>query len=368
MHIAVSLSDQSFEHTQSLGILNASLGLTRALARSPRVQRLTVASNRELGACVGPARVGLSYRGLEHVAPRRAARVFWDQWRVADVGSGDDDADWLLLPKGFPPLLRWPARRVCAYLHDDIVLEQPGRSRTLRTSLERAYFGAMLHRALRRCDLIVSNSAFTSERLRQLQPELTTPLPKIVTIGVGFDARPKTPGTRSHLLVLTSRHAHKLTARAIEWLLRWDETNTERHPIVGVGDLPRDISWPARAHWRHVSRPSDETYRAWLTHASALVYFSAYEGCGMPPREALQQGIWTLASNLPAIREDVPASCLFDNDSFLDFSVKLTTVIAHARAGTSSPSIALSDWDTVTERMLDAMQASPSCSLERRHD
>jgi glycosyltransferase involved in cell wall biosynthesis len=351
MRIAVNLRDQSFQHSQSLGILHASLGLTRALASHPQVEQLIVATNRELGACAGPERAGLSYCGLHTPVPRGLQRVLWDQWDVSKLGAGAE-IDWLLLPKGFPPWLHSSirARRVCSYVHDDMVLTQPYRERSTRTRLQQLYFGSLLRAALAHSDLVVTNSHYTRERLRQLTDDAP-----LVTVGLGFDPPPLLQRTRKHIVLLTSAHAHKLTERAIRWLTCWHDTTRSTHPVVGIGGLPRHVTWPERPYWRRVQRPAADEYEALLQDASVLIYFSGYEGYGLPPREALQRGVWTLASDLPALREDMMLECLFDNEHYEDFARKLTKSLNAALSGAAPPTIVLPTWSEVASRLLTAM-------------
>jgi hypothetical protein len=358
LRIALNVRDQTFERTKSLGILNFSLGLARALTRSEDVAQLTVFTNRELGELAGPVRAGLRYVGLEQPAPRGRQRVLWDQWGVSEACDASN-ADWLLLPKGFPPLARWPRARVCCVLQDDIVVRRPESTWSLRGEGEKRYFGAMLRRALTKADLLVSSSRFTAEQFGRV----ASPKRVVVPVGIGFEAVPmaQAPERREHLLLLTSTHAHKLTAEAISWLSRWDDMVGRKYRIVGVGALPPGVEWPRRDHWVRHTRPVDSAYAELMQRAIALLYFSAYEGYGMPPREALQAGVWTLASDLPPLREDVPGDLLFQR-SYDAFAAKLTDIVSRSLAGLPPPEVRLPTWGEVATKLTEAMKLAGRAS------
>lgn len=68
---------------------------------------------------------------------------------------------------------------------------------------------------------------------------------------------------------------------------------------------------PARAHIV-VTGYVDPPERAWLlANAAVLAYPSRYEGFGLPPLEAMAQGVPVVASDVPALREVLGEAALF---------------------------------------------------------
>ena len=98
--LTVSLSDQEPERTRSLGIAHYSLNLTRELAASAAVSRLTVLGNGPIADRLNglPAAI-VCYDGPSR---GRIRRLYWDQLGVYRA-AGRTGCDWLLLPKGYAP-------------------------------------------------------------------------------------------------------------------------------------------------------------------------------------------------------------------------------------------------------------------------
>jgi hypothetical protein len=354
VRLAISLRDQSFAHTKSIGILNVSLGLCRALGAHPRVDELLVISNSDLGRCAGSDGPRISYVGLDSAPPRGRERVIWDQWGVARALPAGR-VDWLILPKGFPPLMARPAPRLCCYVHDDIAWRAPYARVSPRQLLERAYFGASFARALCSADVIATNSEATARSVRGLVRGSRP----VACVGVGFDQQPRNPGPpEQYIVVLTSAHPHKRTSKVIDWLVRWVNTSALRVPIIGIGSLPKGTLWPSHPLFVHHTRLDEGAYQDVVARAAVLVYYSAYEGYGMPPREALAQRRWAVASDLPALREDIPQELLFRNDSYAEFALRLESALASALAGLEPPSLRLKSWRDVAVQLLEALARS----------
>jgi hypothetical protein len=88
-----------------------------------------------------------------------------------------------------------------------------------------------------------------------------------------------------------------------------------------VGPLPPDTAVPALSGWKYHPRLSPTEYEAVLTRAAIVVYFSEYEGFGMPPVEATLGGAAAVYSNVTAIEEVMGCRGFpFVNHSFESFS------------------------------------------------
>lgn len=327
MRIVFNLRDQDWQTTKSLGILHVSTRILEGLSQLPGITRIDVLANRSLDsklASLAASRVcHLHYAGTP--APRGWMRLWWDH--AAVVRECDRLApDWLLLPKGFSPLLRWPACRVSSYVHDNVFGYYRRRGLRPYPRGQAPLFQQMLRRTAARADVTVTNSAATAaEFSRDFAPRHA-----VVRIGapVELTARGAAAPADSLLLVPTSTWPHKLTAQAIAWLQRWRQSNRPGQEVHGFGTLPAAAPWPAGEGWIHHGRIDDGALENLAARAAALVYFSDYEGYGLPPVEALAAGRRAIASDLPALRETIPAAALFSNASYESFAGVLTRALA----------------------------------------
>ena len=97
------------------------------------------------------------------------------------------------------------------------------------------------------------------------------------------------------------------------WLAqRGDAANIRVHVL---GGLPRELALPAGGAWQQAPRlPYAQLQELMRTQCRVSCYFSAYEGFGMPPVESLRMGLPCVASDIAPIRENIPASYLFNNE------------------------------------------------------
>jgi hypothetical protein len=331
MRIVYNLRDQNWETTKSLGVLNVSLRVLEGLAGVPGIERIDVLANRSLAGRLPSspeaARV-CHFHGLDRPAPRRWSRLSWDHWTLV-TETNRLRPDWLLLPKGFAPLARWPDCRVSAYVHDNIFAYYRSVRQDPFPAGEAAIFSRALARTAARADVIVTNSQFTADEIERTCRPRTKP----VRIGAPVGRAVPSSGPRSGeaVLLLLSSWPHKLSAQAVAWLERWyDETKATR-TVYGVGTLPARVAWPARANWIHHQRPHETEMAQLRAQSAALIYFSAYEGYGLPPLEAAAEGLPAIASDLPSLRETMPAEARFANDSYASFRAALEQSLAAPR-------------------------------------
>ncbi len=330
MRIVFNLRDQDWETTKSLGILHVSTRILTALAALPGIERIDVLTNRSLT----PQLKGLSTSKFcrlhwgQSPAPRAWARLLWDQWSVVRV-CDQLQPDWLILPKGFSPLLLRPRARVSVFVHDNIFGYYQKHGGSPFPAGQSALFQAGLRRSARHASLIVTNSNFTrNEVIRDFAP-----VGRVVRIGAPTaPVAPASTPTRipsgGILLLPTSTWPHKLTTQAIAWLQRWEDFTGNHRSVLGFGSLPPGCLWPNRPHWVHRGRLSEAELEDQLGPRTALIYFSAYEGYGMPPVEAAARGLRGIASDLPSLRETLPAQLLFNNSHYDSFHVTLTRALA----------------------------------------
>lgn len=357
MRILFNLRDQDRETTKSLGILHASVRILQGLAETPGIERIDVLTNRSLAAVL-PASLLANPRcqwlGVRLPAPRRWARLWWDQWSLVRQANALAP-DWILLPKGFYPLVRRPKARVSAFIHDNIFEYYRSQGVSPFPRGEASLFRASLRRSARQAALIVTNSNFTrSEVLRDFMP-----VGKVVRIGVplgilaGQTCSAPSAAADGAILLPTSIWPHKLTHQAIEWLLRWEKSSGSRRPVHGYGSLPAESQWPAIPHWTRHERLDDPALQRLHARAAILIYFSSYEGYGLPPVEAAAQGIRAIASDLPPLRETMPAEMLFANSDYASFKRTLD----HAFATAPSRPLLLENARDVAGRWVAALRS-----------
>ncbi len=363
MRICITLTDQSFTKTTSLGIYYVSVGLCQGLAAAEGVSELIIMTNGEFDNVIeeirnaNPDRVKI--KRIHQSAPSGWRRVIWDQ-RECVTHANRTRADWVLFPKGFPPLIRWPRARVCCYVHDNIFGYYKHQGWGELGLAKRIYFLAALKRASSRADLVATNSRFTLSEVRELGRRRPS-----ACVGIGFDREPQRPDKSTvtglpdriedGLLVLVSPLPHKLTRQAVEWIQRWKARSGSGISVFGVGRLPDGMQWPDENNsWRLFPRLDAAAFEAIWDHTAAILYFSAYEGFGLPPIEASRRGIRFLASDVPPHREHFPSSLLFNNNSFEDFAENLDILLGQPTEEVFRP--AVPSWDTVASRLVQELR------------
>ncbi|HAV60897.1 MAG TPA: hypothetical protein DCY13_00845 [Verrucomicrobiales bacterium] len=325
--VVFSLADQSFSRTKSVGILNVSLGLGRALLDMRPGGGMTLLVNGELSDRF-PDSVNVRKIQCEGAARSPLGRIWYDQVGVYRAARRFPGA-WLVLPKGYASFILPPPRgvRLACYVHDAMQLHYRRHHPGYFPRFERVYFWRGFLSTLCHADLIMTNSHFTAGELKEFAAARSIRLAPVVPVGIGFDAppAPKAGAARSGFLVLASRMPHKLTSLAVEWLGRWQrEQPGFAEPVSWVGSLPRGIALPEFPNWRLINRLDDAQYHELMNRARALVYFSEYEGFGMPPVEAVFRGAAPVYSDIPATREVMTGRGMpFDNHSYTSFSEAL---------------------------------------------
>lgn len=356
MKVAISLTDQSFMRTKSMGIFNVSIGLTRGLMSCPEIKELHILGNAE---CVDafselPSHVKLHLS--EKKVPRRFARVWWDQVGLCRVVR-QIAPEWIILPKGIPPFFpRFGQAKMACYVHDVMWEHYAQRSASDRKGPfpwhELLYFRNLSLRAMKYADLVLTHTRFNADRILHYEPSA-----QIARIGIGYDDTPphrQENGMKRDVLTYVSTFPHKCTPLTIERLSAWlnsrqDAANIKVHV---VGSLPQDIKLPS-SQWIHHDRIPFRELRLLMRETCRMgVYFSDYESYGMPPVECLRNGIPCVSSDIPPIRENVPAQYLFKNADEADFIAKANAAYDGA-IPFECPDFPT--WEEVAQRCVDAM-------------
>ncbi|MFA6543563.1 MAG: glycosyltransferase [Limisphaerales bacterium] len=361
LRLTVSLADQLFTQTKSVGIFNLSLGLVEQLARRPEVSRLTVLANRTLAGRLPDT---LDVRWHDAPARGRLGRIWWDQWGVYSAAAGIDN-EWLLLPKGFASFTRACPRRLAACVADTIHDFYRAHHPQATSTLERGYFVRSFWGTVRNAQVIFTISDFTGGEIARLADARGVQTPPIHTIGIGFSrSGPSVVPKENRLCVLASPFPHKRTDLAVGWLARWQRESGFPGQVDWVGRWPAGLLPPDCQNWHQHERLPENDYRSLLARAKALVFFSEYEGFGMPPVEAALAGACPVFSDIPATRE-VMGECgfAFANTDYESFRLAMNSSLAVSRDQVEAWAerlLARHNWNRVLDRLVAGLQAAQS--------
>jgi glycosyltransferase involved in cell wall biosynthesis len=340
--------------------LNLSVQLVPFLARRPEVSRMTVLSNRTLqDRLQAPPEVPVH----KHDVPVRnkLGRIYWDQWGAYDAARRLGN-QWLYLPKGFASFCRaCPVKLVTCVAdanHDYYAEHYPGRV----PRFEMWYFQQSVRGTIRHSDLIVTISDFTAAEVARLAKKYQLTPPPIQSIGIGFTRPPETAVEKQNrILVFAGRWPHKRTDLALEYLAHWQQQTDFSGTVEWVGKLPDGLQLPPFPRWFLHPRLPEADFRRRVAEARTIVYFSDYEGFGMPPVESVIAGANAVYSDLPATREVMGgAGHPFSNGDYESFTRAMTDALAtpaetiHAWA---DQLLGRHRWETVAARVTKAMLA-----------
>lgn len=359
--VALSLTDQSFKATKSMGIFNVSTGLAKGLMHCPEITELHLLGNEECAAAFAGAPSHVRLHLADQPVPRRFGRLWWDQAGLP-AALRRLAPDWAILPKGFPPFFpRLRRTRLACYVHDVIweyYAAHAGQAGSPFPWHELLYFRTLGRRALRISDLILTSTQFNAARFRAHVPQART-----AVVGIGFDTPAATPAPlpsgKTDILFYASPYPHKLTALGVQRLESWlaQRADASRLRIHIIGNLPQGTC-PAHPAWvRHGRLPQQELQQLITRDCRVCIYFTAYEGYGMPPVESLRMGVPCLASDIPPIRENIPARYLFPNEDEAAFIRCLNATYDTPEKPDCPP---FPDWRTVAQRCVRAMLARDS--------
>lgn len=368
LRLSYSLADQEFIHTKSLGVWNVSTQLLGHLARHPQVEKLTVFTNRTQTRLpnLGPKIALEEHNCAVHQWGRGWGRVYWDQWGVYEAAKQSDNP-WLFLPKGFSPIYRRCPVRLAAYVHDamhDHYRNQENNYSRNPLAREAGYFMRSLRATLREAEVIFTNSDFTKSEVFRLSDEWNLPAPKVITAGIGFELlKTKNPGAsrRERVVVLAGQWPHKCTDRAVNFMQRWVKSRGFTGGTDWIGALPPGEALPQLPGWKQHQRLSQDDYDRVLGNAAVVVYFSAYEGFGMPPVEGTLAGAAAVYSAIPAMQE-VMGECGFQfrNDSYEEFAGAMDRALRMPPEQLANWQRQLSErhsWVTIADRIAGQLQA-----------
>lgn len=322
MKVAIALTDQSFQRTKSMGIFNVSMGLAKGLMNCPEVTELHILGNDECGEAFKDCPAHVHLHLTDRPVPRRFARVWWDQFGLC-AAVRKINPDWVILPKGVPPFFPcFGKAKMACYVHDVIWEYYAKLSREGKNPFpwyENLYFKTLGLRALQKSDLVFTSTQFNKSRFESHHPHTNT-----AVVGIGFDdkaAPAHNEENKKDILFFASTFPHKLTALGVARLKAWMQRRSDKQNINihVLGKVPDGVD-TGESYWIKKGRITQSELRDLIDkQCKVSVYFSEYEGYGMPPVESLRAGTTCVASDIPPIRENIPQQYLFDNESESSF-------------------------------------------------
>lgn len=358
LSLSYSIADQSFAQTQSIGILNLSVQMLEFLARRPEIRKLNVLSNSSLSDRLKlPPEVPVT---LHDSALRNlTGRIAWDQWGAYAQGKRLGNK-WLFLPKGYASFMRsCPVNLATCVADASYEYYKRVYPREL-PFLKKWYFDFCVRGTIRYSKVIFTISDYTNAEVVRIAKDYGIAPPRVQTIGIGF-TRPELVATekRPRILVLAGRWPHKRTDLAVEYMGRWYERSGYKGTVEWVGRFPPGVQAPQRANWIIHSRLPDPDFKRLKAEAQALVYFSDYEGFGMPPVESCIFGTCPVYSDLPATREVMQgAGCSFDNRSYESFEQAMNAAFSVPREkveGWGTELLERHTWPGVVNRVIKGL-------------
>lgn len=356
LKVLISLTDQSFRATKSVGIYNVSIGLAKGLAQCEDISELHILANEEIAPLFSDMPPHVHMHLAHKAVPVRYGRLWWDQAGISHAVR-EIQPDWALLPKGVPPFFpRMGRTKLACYVHDVNWEYYAKLGKGTPNSLPRSqhlYFKSLLLRALRISDLVLTSTQFNKGRYLSYEPRA-----RVEVVGIGFDGAEQSFRREQgrDILFFSSPYPHKLTELGVQRVSAWlnqkgDEGRDIRVHVIG-GQTP-NFAFPDDRWIPYGRLPETEMRRIMTQECRVAVYFSAYEGFGMPPVECLRAGIPCVVSDLPPIRENIPAELLFDNENEESFF----SVIHHAYALTELPNRPIyPTWQEIAQRVTQALQ------------
>lgn len=356
--LGVNCADLALHHGRSIGIYNLTMGLLQPLSGRDEL-RLRIYGNVH---CKDDLPANAEFIPQDAVVASKVRRVIWEQAGLA-LETVKRPVDAVLLPKGMCPAVVRPRAKIVSYIHDGIHRFYRKFYPGYLPLVDRTYSELGIASSLRRADAILVNSEFTAGEVRAWAAELGVAPPPITVAGCGFAVREvlsvSEPLDRQGVLVVAGVAPHKNAGRALDFVHRAWANSGRAFPVTVLGTLPADSVRPDG--WKFVRGISNaavtELYRA----ARAVVYFSEYEGFGMPPVEATIEGAAAVYSSIPALREVMGGGGFaFDNSEFESFERALNSALSCDAVVISHWSAALSErhsWSKVADRVLDCVRS-----------
>lgn len=323
----------------------------------PEFSNVTFLTNPTIPKIQGKSAAVVSNR--EYAAPERLSRVWWDQvgvYRAARLAGNE----WLLLPKGYASFIRRPPVKLVSYIHDAMQDHYRRHHPKGFPRFENLYFLAGMRAAIAQSNRILVNTEFTAAEVRRMAANWSLPVPPLHVVGIGFEQPQRSEkSVRTRIIVLASQWPHKRTDLALRYMVAWQEQTDFQGTVDWIGQLPPGTDLPSKPGWQLHSRLLPKDWSRMMGEALALVYFSEYEGFGMPPVEAAIAGACPVYSDLPVTREVMEgAGHAFSNERVDNFIASLNAALKTSGDQVhqwADKLLARHSWRSVAERATRAL-------------
>lgn len=361
LRLTYSVADQNFKKTKSVGILNTSMQLLTALIGHPSLSKMDILSNSTLNICIKPSATKTEVHLHDMAIAGSFRRILWDQFLVYRAAKKLENS-WLLLPKGFASFLGPCPVRLGILSHDAMIDYYEQHFPAFLSRFESLYFKRCLQASFRYAKIMLCTSKFTLSEMERLARKWNCRKPDVVAIGLGVMPKMKSlENPRSELVVLVSAHPHKRTDLAVNYLDRWQQETRSKAIVHWVGRFPKKLSLPKYSNWQFHERIEETIYRRLMATARILIYFTDYEGYGLPPIEAVMSGACPVYSDIPVTREVMLGlGCAFQNSSYDSFSQAMKRANEVTSVDLDDWAIHLGQihsWTTVAQRLVDVLTA-----------
>lgn len=325
--LTYSIADQNFAKTNSIGMLNLSIDMLKHLAGRPEISKLTVLSNSTLSARVQlPASIPVQL--YDTAINSMVGRARWGLSGVYSAAKRSGN-DWLFLPKGFASFVRRCPVKLMSCIADTHLEHYNVYYPKVIPFHIRLHDHFSTAAAIQNSTIVFTISEFTRQEVFRFAEHYKLKTPQVRAIGIGFYPKSKPVlEKKNRILLLAGRWPHKRTDLAVRYMDAWQEKSNFKGTIEWVGKFPSDLRLPERPNWIYHSRMPDDAFYTLMSEAKVMIYFSGYEGFGMPPVEAAIAGTAPVYSDLPATREVMAdAGYRFDNNSFESFDLALNKAL-----------------------------------------
>lgn len=236
--------------------------------------------------------------------------------------------DLLWVPHWNVPLLyRGP---LAITVHDLLLRHQPASAKAstrgpIISWLKRLGHRIILWNAINRASVILVPTNAVANDIKKYYPSSSR---KLVVTGEGLstgvsdrvsgfspDHRPLK--TDNYLLYVGSAYPHK----RLDLLVDAWASISKKHPTLSLVITGKDDVFLLRIKSQvqnngignvlFVGSPSDQELSTLYSHASAFVFPTSFEGFGLPPIEALSAGTPVVVSDIPVLKEVLPAEGVF---------------------------------------------------------
>lgn len=283
--------------------------------------------------------------------------------------------DWLL----FPNFYIWPTlgqAKKAVIIHDLCYMRYP----EYVEDKNKAFLNRVATRSIKKADLIISNSEFTTSELIELA---SVPPEKIVTLNIPVDAEQFSKDNdlgfsrleerygikKPYILALGTLEPRKNLNVLVEAYCQLPKNIRDKYSLLLVGkwgwkvDDLRDLIAEKQSTGYdiittgHVDHSDRTTF---FRNASFYSITSHYEGFGMPLLEALHCGIPTVAVDIPVLREAGGDACVWAKNDATDIARKLERLITDKPLAAKASQLAvkqaaLFSWEKTATKLRDRL-------------